>query len=80
MKPDLASLGLDDGPAPADDKPSIGDALGIPADDPDGDQSGTDVTSEAKKECGDKLLSAFESKDPMAMFDAFQGAMSLLQE
>ena len=80
MKADLASLlGTDDGPAPEDDKPSIGDALGIPGpdEDGDGDASGTDVTDEAKHELGEKLLSAFASKDPIAMFNAVQGVLSL---
>lgn len=75
-KPDLASLlGTDDAPPDAGDKPSIGEALG----EPDGDEgaSGSDVTTEAKKESGEKLLHAFESKDPMAMYEAVCGVLNL---
>lgn len=80
MKPDLASLGLDDADGAADDgKPSIGDALGEPSGD-DGDGSGSDVTAEAKKETGEKLLSAFEAKDPTAMFDAVAAVLSLTDQ
>ena len=78
MKADLASLlGTDDSPAPEDDKPSIGDALGIPGPDEDAPASGTDVTDEAKHELGEKLLEAFSSKDPIAMFNAVQDVLSL---
>lgn len=75
MKPDLSDL-LGDGDSPAADgaKPSIGDALGEA---PEGDTSGTDVTAEAKKETGQKLLDAFESKDPSAMFDAVASVIAL---
>ena len=81
MKADLASLlGTDDSSAPeADPKPSIGDALGIPSgdDEDSGAASGTDVTDEAKHELGEKLLTAFTSKDPIAMFNAVQGVLAL---
>ncbi len=69
-RPDISALlGGPDGDADApSDKPSIGEALGdVP---PEGDESGTDVTHEAKVETGHKLLKAFESKDPVAMYDA----------
>lgn len=76
MKPDLADLLGDDGPAGGPgDKPGIGEALG---ETPDGDgDSGTDVTAEAKHETGAKLLAAFESKDPTAMFDAVADVIAL---
>lgn len=75
MKTDLASLlGTDDDAPPTDDKPSIGDALGETPDEP---TSGTDVTTEAKKETGQKLLDAFKAGDPMAMFDAVSSVISL---
>lgn len=72
--PDITAL-LGDGDNDADDKPSIGDALGMPPE--DGDQSGTDVTHEAKVETGTKLLKAFESKDPAAMFDAVSSVVAM---
>lgn len=76
MKPDLSDLlGDGDSPAADDGKPSIGDALGEAPD--GGDASGTDVTAEAKKETGQKLLDAFESKDPSAMFDAVASVIAL---
>lgn len=57
-----------------DDKPSIGEALGEP---PADDDSSSDVTGEAKEDAGQKLLAAFDSKDPKAMFDAVAGVVAL---
>ena len=79
MKPSLSDLlgppdGADPG-GPGDDKPTIGDALGEPPPD-DADTQG-DATDEAKTEAGTKLLSAFDSKDPKAMFDAVAGVVAL---
>lgn len=69
MKADISALlgdGGDADDAPSD-KPTIGEALGEA---PPDDASGTDVTHEAQVEAGHKLLKAFESKDPAAMYQA----------
>lgn len=72
-------LPMDDGADEGgDDKPSIGDALGVPDDEEAG--SGADVTTEAKKECGEKLLEAFKANDPIAMFNAVAGVQSLVDQ
>lgn len=79
MKPSLSDLlGPPDGADPSDpgdDKPTIGDALGEAQ--PDDGADGGDATDEAKADAGTKLLQAFESKDPKAMFDAVAGVVAL---
>lgn len=80
MKPSIADiLGPGDDSGPGGDeaaKPSIADALGeAPPEDAD---SGTDVTGEAKKEAGQKLMAAHDSGDPVALFDAIKGIIDLV--